>query len=141
VAQYSIGADNNGSQFQKRRAVMNFSTIFLVIAAIASNVLASIVLKSAAIQTKADSFALPPTKVLLLGGLAVVFYGVTFVVYAILLRTLPVSKAYGLITFGAQTTLLLAGAVFFGERYELTAWIGIGMVMVGLILLAHSAGT
>jgi len=120
---------------------MNASTMSLVVIAIAANVLASVLLKSAAIQPSASAVALPPTKVLLLGGLALAFYAVAFVVYAMVLRTLPVSKAYTLITFGAQTVLILAGAVFFGERYEPMAWIGICMVFVGLALVARSAGT
>lgn len=119
---------------------MNASTMSLVVTAIAANVLASVLLKSAAIQPSTGAAGLPSTKVLLLGGFALFSYAIAFVVYAMVLRTLPISKAYALITFGAQTILILMGAFFFGERFEPTAWLGICMVFAGLILVARGAG-
>lgn len=116
---------------------MTLSTVSLVIAAIVANVLASILLKQAAMHSLKDAFALPP-KMLALGGLALFFYAIAFAVYALVLRALPVSKAYTLITFGAQAALIFAGAMVFGERYGPMAWIGLAMVFCGLVLVARS---
>ena len=118
---------------------MNLSTAGLVVTAIAANALASLLLKRVAVQPMRGMIACLPPQALGLAGLALLFYAVAFVVYALVLRTLPVSKAYTLITFGAQMLLILAGIFYFGERYTPMAWVGLGMVMVGLVLVARSA--
>jgi multidrug transporter EmrE-like cation transporter len=112
-------------------------TFSLVITAIVANVLASILLKKAAMHSVEDALALPP-KMLALGSLALLFYAIAFAVYALVLRSMPVSKAYTLITFGAQAGLIFAGAIIFGERYGSMAWIGLAMVCCGLVLVARS---
>lgn len=113
---------------------LNFS---FVITAILANVLASILLKQAAMHSVEDALALPP-KMLVLGSLALLSYAISFAFYALVLRSMPVSKAYTLITFGAQAGLLFAGIFIFGERYESMAWIGLAMVCCGLVLVARS---
>ena len=115
---------------------LNFS---LVITAIVANVLASILLKQAAMDSVEGSSALPP-KILAMGSLALLFYATAFAIYALLLRSMPVTKAYTLITFGAQAVLIFAGAIIFGERYGSMAWIGLAMVCCGLVLVARSTG-
>lgn len=116
---------------------MTVLTVSLVIAAIVANVLASILLKQVAIHSVEDSFAYP-SKMLVLGGLALLFYAIAFVVYALVLRSMPVSKAYTLITFGAQAGLIFSAAIIFGERYGPMAWIGLAMICCGLVLIARS---
>jgi multidrug transporter EmrE-like cation transporter len=58
--------------------------------------------------------------------------------YAAVVKTLPVSKAYTLITFGAQSVLVLVGVFFLGERYEPAAWLGLFLVIIGLTLVSQS---
>ncbi|MBF0675246.1 SMR family transporter [Pseudomonas sp.] len=111
-------------------------SITLLIMAIIANALASILLKK--FSTQGDASHLSMSTLLHLGG-SVFFYGLAFLVYAALLKTLPVSKAYTLMTFGAQTALIVCGIFFFDEKYSTTAWIGLGLVVVGLLLVSKGA--
>ncbi len=117
------------------------STVALVLMAIAANPLASVLLKHAAINSGAATLPELPGRVLLLAGGAVLVYMLAFVLYAAVLRSLPVSKAYALITFGAQGTLIAAGAFFFGERLGAGAWAGLALIAVGLVLVFRSASS
>lgn len=119
---------------------MTLSTIGLVVAAIAANAVASLLLKRVATHSS-DASSVLTLHTLTFGGVALSFYAVAFVVYALILRTLPVSKAYTLITFGAQAVLILAGAYFYGERYGPMAWVGLLMVVVGILLIGASEAT
>jgi multidrug transporter EmrE-like cation transporter len=118
---------------------MTISTILLVIAAIFSNVIASLLLKQYSISSDGISFALYAPKVYILAGSSLLFYAVAFVVYALVLRTLPVSKAYMLITFGSQIMLIISSAFFFGEQFNSLAWAGVILVFFGLTLVGISA--
>lgn len=111
--------------------------IALLVSAILSNALASILLKKFSTQRTGSSLLGVPS-LLHLGG-SVFFYGLAFLVYALLLRTLPASKAYTLMTFGAQAALIVLGILFFNEKYNLTAWAGLGLVVIGLLLVSRGA--
>ena len=118
---------------------MNMSVIGLILSAIASNVIASLLLKKSAISSHNMPFYEMSIKLFSMLGLALMFYAVAFVVYAALLRTLPVGKAYGLITFGSQIMLIVAGSYFFGEEITPAALIGIILIAVGLVLISRQA--
>lgn len=111
--------------------------LMLVIAAILCNVGASALLKQASSQSNglASYFS---HNGFMLGGGAVLLYFVAFVLYALVLRDLPVSKAYTMITFGAQAGLILVGYIFFGERFGALAWLGVLLILLGLILIGRS---
>lgn len=116
---------------------MNLLNITLLVSAILSNALASILLKKFSTQGSGSDLLSVPS-LLHLGG-SVFFYGLAFLVYALLLKTLPVSKAYTLMTFGAQAALIVLGILFFDEKYNLTAWIGLTLVVIGLLLVSRGA--
>lgn len=117
---------------------MTSATIWLILAAIVGNAAASILLKQYAISDQSfdqtwrvSNWALPLA--------ALVVYAASFVIYAIVLRTAPVSKAYTLITFGTQTVLILMGALMFSERINLNGAIGLVLIVAGLMLVFNSA--
>lgn len=113
---------------------MTLSTLILLIFAIATNATASILLKYSSTQFFENRISLQ-RNAFLLAGLSLIFYAASFIIYAMVLRVMPISRAYLLITFGAQAILLFIGAIFFGETYELTTWVGIFLVVIGLLLV------
>jgi multidrug transporter EmrE-like cation transporter len=114
-------------------------TISLVVVAITANALASLLLKNAAVlHVSAGALT---SKVLLFGVTALAVYALAFGAYALVLKAMPVSKAYAIITFGAQSVLILTGSYFFGEEYEATTWLGLALVIAGVLLITKSAVT
>jgi len=114
---------------------MTAGTAALVLAAVVANTLASIFLKRFALVLDEISFAIFNTKGLILAAAALLFYAVAFVLYAMVLRVLPVSKAYTLITFGGQFLLIMAGAFLFGESFGTLAWLGVTLIFLGVMLV------
>lgn len=119
---------------------MSTVTLLFVVLAIAANVAASLLLKKFAVTTARVQLDLSWNCVaqLIVPFAALTFYAVAFAAYAVVLRSLPVSKAYTLITFGAQLALIVAGAFFFGERLNTLGLIGLMLVLSGLIVVAAS---
>jgi len=113
---------------------MTLSTYVLLIVAITTNAIASILLKCSSARILEKGIYLR-TNVFLLAGLSLIFYALSFIVYAMVLRVMPISRAYLLITFGAQVVLFFAGFFFFGETYELTSWAGVCLIVFGLLLV------
>lgn len=70
-------------------------------------------------------------------GSALLFYVMTFVVYTFMLETLPVSRAYVVMTIGAQILLVLAGVFLFGESLTLTGVIGMVLLFVGICMVTQ----
>ena len=112
--------------------------VALIVSAIFCNVFASALLKHASTGLSGLSSQGIPRSYIYYAG-AMLMYVAAFAFYALVLRYLPVSKAYTIITFGAQMGLIILGYVFFGERFGGLAWLGLLLVVLGLVLIGRSA--
>lgn len=70
--------------------------------------------------------------------LGIVTYILSFASWLYVLRHLPLSIAYGLITI-VQVLVPLGAWIFLGESISLQRWIGIALVLCGTIMVAQSA--
>lgn len=73
----------------------------------------------------------------ILGGLAC--YAVSVVLWIVALSRVEVSVAYPMLSIGYVVNALLAWWLF-GESLDLQRWLGIGVIIAGVILVAHSGG-
>ena len=71
----------------------------------------------------------------ILGGLAC--YAISVVVWIVALSRVEVSIAYPMLSIGYIVNALLAWWLF-GEDVNLQRWLGIGVIIVGVILVARS---
>lgn len=121
---------------------MQLSGSLLLIAAVASNVCASLALKWASVSREAGvpSWTILDIqrKELLVVASALAFYTLAFGAYMFALRKVPVSIAYPVIT--GLTTLFLAFAAgpLFGETLTLKNVFGICLVLAGAFLLLNN---
>ena len=74
----------------------------------------------------------------ILGGLAC--YAISVVVWIVALSRVEVSIAYPMLSIGYVVNALLAGWRF-GEVVNLQRWVGIGVISIGVILVARSGST
>jgi multidrug transporter EmrE-like cation transporter len=74
----------------------------------------------------------------ILGGLAC--YAISVVVWIIALSRVEVSIAYPMLSIGYVVNAMLAWWLF-GEDVNLQRWLGIGVIIVGVILVARSGST
>jgi len=72
-----------------------------------------------------------------IGGLAC--YAVSVVVWIVALSRVDVSIAYPMLSIGYVVNAVLAASLF-GEVVSLQRWLGIAVIIVGVILVARSAG-
>jgi multidrug transporter EmrE-like cation transporter len=73
----------------------------------------------------------------ILGGLAC--YAVSVVVWIVALSRVEVSIAYPMLSIGYVVNALLAWWLF-GEDVNAQRWLGIGVICVGVVLVARSGG-
>jgi multidrug transporter EmrE-like cation transporter len=67
-----------------------------------------------------------------------VAYGAELLLLSAVLKVLPIGPVYA-VWGGVGTALTtLIGLVIFGDRLTSTAWVGLGFVMVGVVLLSMS---
>ncbi len=71
----------------------------------------------------------------ILGGLAC--YAISVVVWIVALSRVEVSVAYPMLSIGYVVNALLAWWLF-GESVGMQRWLGIGVIIVGVILVARS---
>ncbi|NJM73140.1 MAG: small multidrug resistance protein [Scytonema sp. RU_4_4] len=71
-----------------------------------------------------------------LGGL--VFYGINVVLFAKALEKLPVSTAYPVFAGIGFTLIAISGSWLFRENFSQNHWIGLGMIMAGIIIMSRS---
>jgi multidrug transporter EmrE-like cation transporter len=67
--------------------------------------------------------------------LGLVLYGVAFVLYAIVLRYLPLNIAQPLLTAGSVATVAVLALLLFREPFHWTTVAGLGLVIAGVALL------
>ena len=97
----------------------------LLAIAIVSEIIATSALKAS------ESFTQPwPSMV------AIVGYGISFYFLAGALRTLPLGVAYAIWSGVGISLLALIGIVWFGQRLDLPAILGIGLIVVGVVVLS-----
>ncbi|MDX1976808.1 MAG: SMR family transporter [Pseudanabaenaceae cyanobacterium bins.68] len=64
------------------------------------------------------------------------FYGMNVVIFAKALERLPVSVAYPVLAGVGFALIAIAGGFFFRERLEIGQWMGMGIILTGIILVA-----
>lgn len=120
--------------------VMDF---VIVMAGVLLNAVAQLLLKAgagsvgpiagmSALRGVAFDLALHPA---IIGGL--VCYAISVVVWIVALSRVDVSIAYPMLSVGYVVNALLAMWLF-GEAVTLQRWIGIGVILVGVVLVARS---
>ncbi|MBW4633807.1 MAG: multidrug efflux SMR transporter [Iphinoe sp. HA4291-MV1] len=71
-----------------------------------------------------------------LGGL--VFYGINVVLFAKALEKLPVSTAYPVFAGIGFALIAISGSWFFREHFSQNHWIGLAMILAGIIIMSRS---
>lgn len=103
-------------------ATMN-NWLFLAVA-IVSEVIATSALKAS------QGFTRPGPAVLVVAG-----YGVAFYFLALTLRTIPVGIAYAVWSGAGIVLISTIGWLWFGQKLDLPAILGIGMIVAGVAVL------
>lgn len=62
-------------------------------------------------------------------------YGITFVLYALALTHLPLNVAHPILTSGSIACVVLCSVVIFNEHLAFINWVGIGLIILGVIAL------
>ena len=62
-------------------------------------------------------------------------YGVAFFFLALVLRVIPVGVAYAIWSGAGVALITLIGWVWFGQRLDLWALVGIGLIVSGVVVL------
>ncbi len=68
-------------------------------------------------------------------GLTLICFGSAFYVMSLVVRTMPVAIAYSVWAGGGIAGVMLVGAVAFGQRLDGFAYLGIGLILVGVVVL------
>lgn len=114
----------------------NWNAWALVFVAGLNTCIGSLLLKKsrlAATDSSIMSIILSPW---LIAGL--VFFGINVVVFTKALDKLPVSAAYPVLSGLGFSLIAIASSFLFGERLGFNQWIGIGMILAGVIIMSRS---
>ena len=122
---------------------MKPADLVVILSGVLLNAVAQLLLKSGAnavgaisgwqaMRRAAPLLALHPA---ILGGL--VCYAISVVVWIVALSRVDVSVAYPLLSVGYVVNALLA-IWLFGESVSMQRWIGIGVILIGVALVARS---
>lgn len=117
---------------------MSYQVIGLLVLGALSNVTASLSLKRFSVTSHGGLNAILSPNVLMFLLSALAFYGVSFLIYATILRSIPVNRAYAMLTIASQIGMIIGGALVFGERLNALAWMGFLMISSGMVVLALS---
>ncbi|QHJ00331.1 EamA family transporter [Xylophilus rhododendri] len=128
---------------------MRLADFSWVLAGVLLNALAQLLLKAGANALGRISLDVGPAGALalawaaarqpaILGGLAC--YGVSVVLWVVALSRLPVSQAYPMLSIGYVLNALLAWWLF-GEQPDAQRWLGIGVIVIGVVLVARSGAS
>jgi multidrug transporter EmrE-like cation transporter len=69
--------------------------------------------------------------VLGLGSVGIVLYGLSTLLWIVVLQTVPISKAYPFFALGF-VLIPLAGVLFFGESIFISQYVGITLIIAGI---------
>jgi small multidrug resistance pump len=109
----------------------------LLIAGIACNASASILVKFAMAAPRAAPSLVAPWSVLtnLPLMLGVALYGAAFILYAAALARMPLNVVHPVLTSGAIAAVAVASALLFREAFPWTTLVGIMLVLAGVLLI------
>ncbi len=99
-------------------------TFVYLVLAIVAEVIATSALKASM------GFTRPIPSLVVVAG-----YGMAFYLLSLVLKTLPVGVAYAIWAGLGIVLVTLVGIVIFGERPDLPAVIGIGLIVAGVVML------
>ena len=68
-------------------------------------------------------------------GLTLLCFGVAFYIMSLVVRTMPLGIAYSVWAGGGIAGVTLMGAVAFGQSLDGYAYLGIGLIIAGVIVL------
>lgn len=68
-------------------------------------------------------------------GLTLICFALAFYVMSLVVRTMPVGIAYSVWAGGGIAGVTLLGAVVFGQSLDGFAYLGIGLILAGVIVL------
>ncbi len=75
-------------------------------------------------------------------SIVVVGYGISFALLYVVLKTIPIGIVYATWSGLGITLVAILGIYFFGQKLDLAAWIGIALIIAGVLvmnLLSHSS--
>ncbi len=75
------------------------------------------------------------------GGLALFSYAVSFYFLAIILKTVPIGVAYAIWSGAGVALVTFIGVVALGQKLDLYAFLGIGLIVAGVMVLNLLSGT
>jgi drug/metabolite transporter (DMT)-like permease len=124
---------------------MRLPDLIIILTGVLLNAAAQLLLKAGAsavgplgglgdLRTAFPTLAMHPG---VLGGLAC--YVISVVVWIVALSRVDVSIAYPMLSIGYVVNALLAMWLF-GETVSVQRWIGIGVILIGVTLVARSGG-
>ena len=68
-------------------------------------------------------------------GLTLICFGMAFYVMSLVVRTMPLGIAYSVWAGGGIAGVTLVGAVVFGQALDGFAYLGIGLIIAGVVVL------
>lgn len=68
-------------------------------------------------------------------GLTLICFGAAFYVMSLVVRTMPLGIAYSVWAGGGIAGVTLIGAVIFGQALDGFAYLGIGLILAGVVVL------
>lgn len=69
------------------------------------------------------------------GGVSLVLYAGALILLSVVLKTMPVGVAYAVWSGLGVALVALIGAFAFGQRLDWAAWLGMGLIVAGVLLL------
>ncbi len=114
---------------------LTLTNLIILILAIFLNAFANILIKASAIYSKGETLYDLFKNFWLLSGLA--SFGLAFIFYRqVLSMGMPLSIAYPLMTTTGFIIVIIASQILFKERIEPIQWFGIGLIMIGIWIIA-----
>jgi multidrug transporter EmrE-like cation transporter len=107
----------------------------LILAAGVNSMIGNMLLKQSRIAGGSSPFVEQLVSPWFIGGL--LFYAVNVVLFAKALDRLPVSAAYPVLAASGFALLAIASAIVFGERLSIAQYVGLGVTLAGIALLAR----
>lgn len=74
-------------------------------------------------------------------GISIVGYAISFYFLAIVLKTIPVGVAYAIWAGAGVAMVTIIGVVLFGQKLDLFAYLGIGLIVAGVLVLNLLSGS
>lgn len=118
---------------------MNYITLMLVVGAMSCNTLANVALKhsTSLSSTFTTSFPWPINLLNLYSFLGICFFAFSLVQYVSVLHRIPLNYAQAIFALQCIPTIL-AAYFFMNEPINITRWIGIVIIVIGLIIVGLS---